>query len=81
MEDTLKNEIRQALIGLSADSPVLREKARVDKLYEIFIFTCVLKALENIGATSIQIKDSNNVTSNVLYFRMGPAASTNLSAY
>lgn len=71
MNESLLDQIRNNLINISANSPVLTNPAAPDKLYEIFIFTCVVRALRRIGAY-IEVRESNDQQTNNIIFRLGP---------
>lgn len=72
MNGNLINQIRNNLRNIGLNSPVLINPTAPDKLYEIFIFTCVVRALRRIGASSIEARDSNDMPTNNLIFRLGP---------
>jgi hypothetical protein len=67
----LWDEIQKHLSLLGAQAPGLKSKATVPKLYEIFVLSCVARALRSIGATLIA-KDSNDVPTTKLKFRLAP---------
>lgn len=67
----LWNEIQKQLSLLSAQAPGLKSKATVPKLYEIFVLSCVARALRSIGATLVA-KDSKDVPTTTLRFRLAP---------
>jgi hypothetical protein len=67
----LWNEIQKQLSLLSAHAPGLKSKATVPKLYEIFVFSCIARALRSIGATLVA-KDSNDNPTTTLRFRLAP---------
>lgn len=67
----LLSEIQNELMHLAATNPILATRTRVDKIYEIFVLTCLLRALDNIGAT-FSVRDStDNPTANLM-FRLSP---------
>lgn len=71
MDAALRNEIQTQLGTIGAAAPVLLSQARVEKLYEIFTMSCVIRALRAIGAT-MQPRDSNDHLTTDLTFRLAP---------
>ncbi|MEY2494672.1 MAG: hypothetical protein QOJ45_1164 [Verrucomicrobiota bacterium] len=71
MDAALRNEIQNELGAIGAAAPVLLSQARVEKLYEIFTMSCVLRALRSIGAT-MQARDSDDRLTANLVFRLAP---------
>lgn len=67
----LWNEIQKQLSLLGAKAPGLKSKATVPKIYEIFVLSCVARALRSIGAT-LTAKDANDNTTSALTFRLAP---------
>jgi hypothetical protein len=67
----LKDSIRAALAAIGASAPILKQKGVAPKLYEMFVFCCVLRALMRINA-QLQPRDKFDKDTNVLIFRMGP---------
>lgn len=71
MDISLRQQINAALASLAASAPILLSKGRTDKLYEIFVMTCVLRALRQIGAT-FEPRDGDDRVTNVMFFRLAP---------
>jgi len=71
MDAQLKVDIQNTLRSISANAPILSSSLRVDKLYEVFIFTCAVRALLQIGAF-LEVRDSNDTATATLVFRLGP---------
>ena len=71
MRADLIKDIQTAIGSLSAKSPQLASRASVDKLYELFILSLVVKALKGVGAT-LSARDGNDNNTNVLQFRLAP---------
>lgn len=72
MNGNLLTQIQKYLSRISVNSPILRTPPAPDKLYEIFIFTCIIRSLRVINVSSIEVKDSNDRLTNNLIFRLGP---------
>ena len=72
MKNNLKDEIKAVLSSISASSPVLQRRTRVDKLYEIYVSTRVLSALQRINASQIQVHDRQDNITSVLNYRLAP---------
>jgi hypothetical protein len=64
-------QIRAELSRLRAASPSLASKGVIEKVYEIYVLTCLLKALRSIGAV-LEPRDLNDVRTNNLRFRFNP---------
>jgi hypothetical protein len=71
MQAALRQAIQNQLASIGASAPVLVSRARVEKLYEIFVMSCVLRALNKIGAT-MQPRDSDDRLTTHLVFRLAP---------
>lgn len=71
MDAQLKAEIQAELSILRTNAPALMNKATTEKLYEIFVFVCLARALKNIGA-QVHARDKNNRPTNNLIFRLAP---------
>ncbi len=71
MDAQLRTYIQNALGTMASQAPILVSKVRTDKLYEIFVLSCVIRALRGIGAT-IGARDSDDVPTSTLIFRLGP---------
>ena len=51
--------------------PLLKDKCVPPKLFEIFVFTCALRALKELGAT-FEVRDNTDKKTGKLVFRLGP---------
>jgi len=71
VEAQLRAAIQQTLVRLAASSPVLTQPTRPEKLYEAWVFTCVVRALGRLGAT-MQVRDSGDNAAPNLLFRLAP---------
>ena len=71
MRPQLLQEIMNELQGLNALTPSLVQQTSTDKIFEIFVWSCTLKALRSIGAT-LQTRDANDRPTSSLQFRLGP---------
>lgn len=71
MRPQLLQDIVRELQSLNAASPSLVQETSTDKIFEIFVWSCTLKALREIGAT-LQTKDTNDKPTSSLQFRLGP---------
>lgn len=71
MRSQLLQEIISELQGLNASSPSLLQQTATDKIFEIFVWSCTLKALRTIGAT-LQTRDATDRPTTSLQFRLGP---------
>lgn len=71
MDAQLRTDIQSALRAMGAQAPILVSRVRTDKLYEIFVFTCAIRALQEIGA-AIEARDSRDRRTSTLVFRLGP---------
>lgn len=61
--------------------PTNLNSSTIDNIYEVYLFTLVLKAAQNEG-TTIRLLDQRNPNPSVLYFRTSPGYITsNLRAY
>jgi hypothetical protein len=64
-------QIETELKKLAAAAPGLKSKAKPEKLYEIFVLSCIARALRSIGA-SLEARDSKDFPTSKLVFRFGP---------
>jgi hypothetical protein len=71
MRAHLLSEIIAVLNQIGAASPMLVNRASTDKVYEIFVWSCVLRALAQIGAT-MEARDSNDTLTTQIDFRLAP---------
>ncbi len=71
MDATLRAEITGELSSIGATAPVLMTRANVPKLYEIFVVSCLMRALKNMGA-QLEARDKNDKATRDLQFRLGP---------
>jgi len=65
------NDITASLRAIAPNIPVLSSATRTDKIYEIFILSCVVRALNSLGA-QLEARDSNDNSTSTLIFRLGP---------
>ena len=63
--------VESRLTQMGASAPALLDRARVDKIYEIYVLTCLVKALKRHEARLIPY-DSVGRPTNTLRFRMAP---------
>ncbi len=70
-EATLRAETRQEFIAIGMFAPALRSRATVEKVYEIFVLTCLTRALANLGA-QLTAKDKDDQPTSRLVLRLGP---------
>jgi hypothetical protein len=71
MDALLRQQIQMELAAIGSSASILHSSARPDKLYEIFILSCVIRALKDIGAT-LDARDSKDQPTTNLVFRLGP---------
>jgi hypothetical protein len=71
MIKALKDSIRSALAEIGTSAPILKQPGVAPKLYEIFVFACVLRALNRMSAT-LTPRDKTDKDTSTLIFRMGP---------
>lgn len=71
LKTSLRTEIANELMAIGATAPALMSRASVDKLYEICILTCLVKALRKMDAELIAKDKFDRSTSN-LVFRLSP---------
>ena len=64
-------QIRTELQRLRAASPSLASRGLIEKVYEVYILTCLLRALRNVGAT-LEPRDLTDTRTNELNFRFSP---------
>lgn len=70
-EAALRMETRTQLANLGISAPVLASRARAEKVYEVFVLTCLLQALTDLGAT-LSLRDSRDNRTSELRLRLGP---------
>ncbi len=71
IDSSIRAEILAQLSALGASSPILRSPASIHKLYEVYVATCMMRALREKGAHLVP-KDTHGVTTHDLRFRMAP---------
>lgn len=71
MIQALKNEISSALASIGTSAPALMASSRVEKVYEIFVLSCLVRALRGIGS-QLEARDINDGQTNALQFRYSP---------
>jgi len=71
MEAQLRTAIANEISRLGVSAPALMSRARVEKLYEIFVLTCLARALRQLGAI-VSARDSSDRATSDLVFRLGP---------
>lgn len=71
MDQQLRAEIQSVLQTLVIASPVLTSPAATDKLFEVFVWSCAVRALQRIGA-GLECRDSNDRPTNTIVFRLSP---------
>lgn len=71
MDAVLLNDIQTALASLVNTSNVYSSKTKVDKLYEAYILSCVVKALINLNCT-LEARNNNNIVTTNFLFRLKP---------
>lgn len=64
-------QIRAELAALAARAPVLSSPIATEKIYELFVLSCLCRALRSIGAT-LSARDGQGNLTGVLEFRMAP---------
>ncbi len=79
MDTKLRKDIQSALQSIAASTPVLSSKVRADKLYEIFILTCIVRALRLLNV-QMEFKDSSDNPTRNIIFRLGPGLIYNPSS-
>jgi hypothetical protein len=67
----LWDQIQKQLLLLGAKAPGLKSKTTVPKIYEVFVLSCVARALRDIGGALVA-KDSEDNATNTLTFRLAP---------
>jgi hypothetical protein len=75
MKQALKDSIRTALTQIGASAPILKQRVAAPKLYEMFVFACVLTALKQINA-QLRARNHLDQDTQTLVFRMGPGTLT-----
>lgn len=71
MQTELLNDIRIVLTSLVSTSNVYSSRTKVDKLYEAYILSCVVKALINLNCT-LEARDNNDTVTTNFLFRLKP---------
>lgn len=71
MRPELLQSVNACLRQLGADSPMLQSRARTDKVFEIFAWSCTLRALRDIGAT-LSARNCVDQPTSTLDFRLAP---------
>lgn len=73
MTSQLRSEIQSALGSIGATAPIFLASAGVDRLFEGFVLSCLVKALQRIGAT-MQVYDGRMrpLPSSTLNLRRAP---------
>jgi len=71
MRPGLLQDIAGELQRLGASSPQLVQQASIDKIFEIFVWSCAIRALRSIGAT-FEARDANDRPTTTLQFRLAP---------
>ena len=71
MDAQLRTAIANEISLIGASAPALMSRARVEKLYEIFVLSCLARALRQLGAM-LSPRDSSDLPTSNLVFRLGP---------
>jgi len=71
MDPQLRADIQSALGSIGTTAPALMNQGTTPKLYEIYVLTLLVRALDTIGA-QLQARDSHGNPTNDLRFRLGP---------
>ena len=71
MRTQLLNDIRQEISSLVKASNVYSSRTAIEKIYEVYILSCVVKSLQAIGCT-LQARDSSDNTTVDFEFRLSP---------
>lgn len=74
MRTQLLNDIRTELTRLSASSNVFATRTAVDKIYEVYILSCVIKSLNILGCI-LEARDNNDKPTTNFDFRLSPSTS------
>ncbi len=70
-EAMLRMETRRELVSLGISAPVLTSRAKIEKVYEVFVLKCLLRALVNLGA-ALSLRDNRDRPTSTLKLRLGP---------
>lgn len=71
MNAQLRAELQSVLGSIGATAPIFLSSAGVDRLFEGFVLSCVLRALKDIGAT-MQVYDGRGQPATRLNLRRAP---------
>ncbi len=71
MNPQLRAELRSALASIGANAPIFLSSAGPDRLFEGFVLSCVIRALNDIGAT-LQVRDGRGRPSAIINLRRAP---------
>lgn len=71
MRASLLLAIQTELRNIGASSPALAHRARTDKIFEVFVWSCMLRALRELGAT-LEARDHADAPTTLLDFRLAP---------
>jgi len=71
MRTELLNNIRTELARLTAISNVYAKRTAVDKIYEVYVLSCVIKSLNILGCT-LEARDGNDRSTTNFDFRLSP---------
>lgn len=71
MRTQLLNDIRTELERLTASTNAYTSKTASDKIYEVYILSCVIKSLNILGCT-LEARDSNDRPTTNFDFRLSP---------
>lgn len=70
-EAALRVETQNQLANVRMSAPILASRAKVEKVYEIFVLSCLLSALKNLEA-EFSLRDSCDEGATNLRLRLGP---------
>lgn len=79
MNPKLLSDIQAALKSISATAPILTSSSKADKLYELFVLSCVVQALLKIGAR-MEARGCDDRPTTTLTFRLAPGLIYNPSS-
>lgn len=71
MENVLLSEIQTELRRCAAKAPALKARARVDKIYEVYVLSLVMQAVSSLGA-QCEVRDHRDNRTSVLSVRLAP---------
>lgn len=71
MNQQLRQELQTTLNAIGASAPIFLSSAGVDRLFEGFVLSCVVRALKDIGAT-LQVCDGGGQPTTTLNLRRAP---------